>query len=121
MEFGCCTYQGAEDKGGIGWAIVDWKKAPPELKGNYLRDEETQAGYLLELLEIFEAERLFAAFAFTFILENYVYNPDARYDLDMASYGLVKPVANNSQGRGKDLPWLPKQSFYKLGSYYSEH
>jgi hypothetical protein len=39
MEFGCCTYKGAEDKGAedkgaTGWAIVDWEKAKPEIKLN---------------------------------------------------------------------------------------
>ena len=31
-EFGCCTYQGAEDRGEMGWDIVDWNAKPPRLK-----------------------------------------------------------------------------------------
>src|SRR5258708_1753382 len=31
LEFGCCTYKGAEDKGGYGWAIVDANR-PASLK-----------------------------------------------------------------------------------------
>ncbi len=30
-EFGSCTYKGAEDKGGYGWAVVDWSQTPPQL------------------------------------------------------------------------------------------
>jgi uncharacterized protein YndB with AHSA1/START domain len=34
-EFGCCTYQGAEDLGGMGWDVVDFTTMPPKLKGDY--------------------------------------------------------------------------------------
>jgi len=44
-EFGCCAYKGAEDKGAMGWAIVDWDKGKPELKGDYIRDENVQVSY----------------------------------------------------------------------------
>jgi hypothetical protein len=42
-EFGCCTFKGAEDLGGRGWDIVDWNKMPPQLKGDYVYDQGTQA------------------------------------------------------------------------------
>jgi hypothetical protein len=32
-EFGCCTYVGAEEKGGYGFAIVDWDAQPRRLPG----------------------------------------------------------------------------------------
>jgi hypothetical protein len=41
------------------------------LTGDFTRDEEEQARYICESLEIFEAERVDAAFVYTF----------ARYDL----------------------------------------
>ena len=116
MEFGCCTYKGAEDKGGMGWAIVDWKKDRPILKGDYTRDEAVQANYLLELLAIFDGEDVFAAFVFTFVTYNYIYNDDPRYDLDMASYGIVRSMGN--KGYYKNLPWLPKKAFFEIGEYY---
>ncbi len=118
MEFGCCTYKGAVDKGAMGWAIVDWKKDKPELKGEYVRDEDAQAKHILELLNIFETEKVFAAFVFTFISSNYVYNDDPKYDLDMAAYGIVRAMADNIHGCYGDLPWLPKRSFFALGNYY---
>jgi len=119
MEFGCCTYKGADDKGGMGWAIVDWKKDPPQLKGDYKRDEQTQAKYLLELLTLLNAEEVYAAFVFTFISGNYPHHDDPKYDLDMAAYGIVKIMANDGQEHYKGLPWLPKLAFFKLAGYYS--
>ena len=117
MEFGCCSYVGADDKGAMGWAIVDWKKKKPELKGSYTRDERTQSNYLLELLNIFDNEKIFAAFVFTFILENYIYHDDPVFDLDIASYGIVKALGNDKKAY-KDLPWLPKRAFFEVGKYY---
>lgn len=119
MEFGCCTYKGAEDKGGMGWAIVDWKKERPALKGEYVRDEEVQARCLQELLDIFDAEQVYAAFVFTFILANYRYDEDPRYDLDMASYGIVKALEDEEAGYDPGLRWLPKKSFFGVAAYYS--
>ena len=120
MEFGCCTYKGAEEKGPMGWAIVDWKKEKPELKGDYVRSEDTQARYMLELLDIFEKEDVLAAFVFTFILNNYKYCDNPKYDLDMASYGLVKPMGNGDKKYYSNLPWLPKLAFMKLAEHYAK-
>ena len=54
-EFGCCTYRGAEDEGGMGWAIVDETAAPRTLDGDYVRDESVQVAYFHEWLDVFEA------------------------------------------------------------------
>ena len=57
-EFGCCTYQGAQDRGGLGWAIVDRSAQPPRLTEAVVRDEQVQVAYLAESLDIFEEERV---------------------------------------------------------------
>lgn len=119
-EFGCCTYKGAEDKGGYGWTIVDWKKSPPELKGVQVRDERVQAQYLTELSEIFVEENVDAAFAFTFVMPKYPHRADPRFDLDMASYGLVKSFTDAKGTTYPDMPWEPKQSFAALAGYYQK-
>lgn len=117
-EFGCCAYQGAADRGGYGWVIVDWSKTPPQLKRKFFRDEAGQAGYLLELLEIFEAENVEGAFVFTFVSPSYPYDQNPLYDLDMASYSLVKTYKDQRGLRYQDMPWEPKEAFIKLGDYY---
>ena len=121
MEFGCCSYIGADDKGAIGWAIIDWKKHPPEVKGNYQRDEKVQSKYLLDLLTIFEQEEIFGAFVFTFISYNYAYSEDAKYDLDMASYGVVRSTPGIKNNRDQHLEWFPKDSFFTLGDFYKKN
>jgi hypothetical protein len=120
-EFGCCTYQGAADKGGYGWAIVDWTKSPPQLKRDFVRDESGQARYLTDLLQVFEAEQVDGAFVFTFVSPSYPYNENPAYDLDMASYSLVKSYPDRTGIAYPHLPWEPKESFHKLANYYSAH
>ncbi len=118
MEFGCCAYKGAQNKGAIGWAIADWKKQVPEIKGNPVRDEDIQANYIKEHLRIFEEENITGAFVFTFVMYNYLHNENIKYDLDIASFGIVKPLRHQRNGGYQNLSWLPKQAFFELSNYY---
>ena len=117
-EFGCCTYKGADEKGGYGWAIVDWSAEPPRLKGKCIRDEEVQATYLIELLDIFVDEKVDGAFAFTFVMPKYPHASEPRFDLDMASYALVKSYTDRKGVAYLEMPWEPKVSFRMLAEYY---
>src|SRR5258708_18680522 len=59
-EFGCCTYRGAADAGGRGFAILDIsaqdrQSTPPRLHGPYIRDDAEQARVLPAMLSIFDA------------------------------------------------------------------
>ncbi len=119
-EFGCCTYQGAEDAGGWGWAIADFSTNPPQLKGNYARDEGLQARELTDLLGIFEDVGVDGAFVFTFVSPTSMYNEDPTYDLDMASYSLVKSYADKHGSTYPDMPWEPKESFKAVASYFAK-
>ncbi len=117
-EFGCCTYQGAENAGGMGWAIVDFDKRL-QLNGDYVRDEGLQAREIVDGLEVFEKVGVEGAFVFTFVAPNLPYNDNPRYDLDMASYSLVKSYAAGQGATYPDLPWEPKESFRSLADYYA--
>jgi hypothetical protein len=117
-EFGCCTYRGAAEQGGMGWAIVDQDSQPHQLDGDYVRDEAEQTGYLRELLEIFEQEGMDSAFWFTFAGYGLPHRADPRLDLDMASYGVVK-ILEGAQGiTYPDMTWEPKESFHTLAAAY---
>jgi hypothetical protein len=124
-EFGCCTYEGAEDKGGYGFAIVDWDAQPPRLTGSFIRDEAGQAAFLVEMLRTFEQAGFSGAFAFTFVMPKYPHDEkDAQLDLDMASFAVVKSLPVEQAGgarRYPSMPWEPKQSFDALAGYYAEH
>lgn len=117
-EFGCCTYEGAQDAGASGYDIIDWETTPPELNGDYVRSEAVQAQTIAALLDIYRTEGVQGAFVFTFV-EPLPYSPDPRYDLDMASFGIVKVFPEESgQGYEATGHWEPKQAFHEIARQY---
>lgn len=119
-EFGCCCYAGAENRGGSGYDIIDWTATPPSFKGDYVRSEATQAQVLMDLLDIFEAEQVYGAFAYQFIAPDIPHNLDPKQDLDMASFSLVKTYADGSDHDYQSTGyWEPKESFHALAARYA--
>ena len=142
-EFGCCTYRGAADAGGHGFAILDIsaqdKQSPPaRLNGSYVRDETEQAREVTEMLSIFDAAGVDATFVMTFVAPLNPTSDDPLYDLDMASYSLVKSFGGRAGLLGAahpeapwerrrlgmtypDMPWEPKESFRAVADFYTAH
>src|SRR5262245_29296481 len=119
-EFGCATHRGAADLGGRGFTIIEWGDdgRPSGLNGDYTRDEEEQATYLRELLDIFEAEGVDTAFVNTFAAYSLPHRSDPRQDLDMASYGVVKVLEGRLGHAYPEMAWEPKAAFTALADYY---
>jgi hypothetical protein len=119
-EFGCCTYQGADAKGAAGWAIIDTSLERRSIRGRFVRSEETQARYLTDLLTVFREDSVDAAFVFQFASYNLPADDDPGFDLDMASYGIVKVLPAGKRGiRYPDMPWEPKVSFQAVADLYA--
>jgi hypothetical protein len=118
-EVGCCSYEGAEDAGGSGYAIIDWDKDPPELIGEYVRSEQVQADYIGSLLDLYQEEGVHGAFVYTFVEPGQTYSPDPRYDLDMASFGIVK-IFPEGTGKGYEESgyWEPKVAFHEIADRF---
>ncbi len=94
--------------------IVEFDEAglPVRVKDGYVRDEEEQATYLREVLEVFEAEKVDGAFVYLFALGSYPHRPDdPSRDLDMASPGIVKVYDDGS--------WEPKAAFGAVAEIYA--
>jgi hypothetical protein len=130
MEFGCCTFRGAEDLGGRGWDIVDWGQRPPQLKGDYVYDQGTQAREVGELLRINDEAGVDATFVFTFVEPAAGLSDDReqqlaralKFDLDIVRYSLVKSFLDGTHGGTyPDMPWEPKESFRVVADYYANH
>ena len=118
-EFGCATYRGAAALGARGAMIVEWDGATPvRLTRDVVRDEDEQATYLRELLDIFTAEGVDTAFACTFASYNLPHRGDPREDWDLASYGVVKVLADGHGHTSPDMAWEPKAAFRLLADYY---
>ncbi|MEV6195700.1 abortive phage infection protein [Streptomyces sp. NPDC051920] len=119
MEFGCCTFEGAPERGGMGWDVVDYTKQPPEIKAGLVRSERAQAAYLTDVLAAFEAMGLYSAMAYTFVTRDAPHRPqDPRHDLDMASYSIVKTIENRPGDPDAGVHWEPKESFHALARQY---
>ncbi|PRY39700.1 hypothetical protein [Umezawaea tangerina] len=119
--FGTATWRGSGDVAPRSMGIVEHDESglPVRLKGDYVRDEAGQAAYLLELLEIFDAEGVDSAFVYLFALSGYPHRPDdPRRDLDLASFGVVKVLEGRTGDAYPDLPWEPKAAFTALAGYY---
>jgi hypothetical protein len=119
-EFGCCTYKGAQDRGGLGWTIVDRAAQPPRLTEDVIRDEQTQVEYLADVLNILEEEQVAGAFWFTFASYTYPWNASPRHDLDSAAYGVVKILEGATGEQFPGMPWEPKQAFFSLAERYAQ-
>ena len=118
-EFGSTTYRGAADAGARGGEIVEYDgPIPVRLKGDYVRDEQEQATYLRELLDVFVAEGVDAAFVCTFVQYGFHHRADPREDLDMGSWGVVKVLEHRYGDTYPDMPWEPKLAFSTLAGYY---
>lgn len=119
-EFGTCAYAGAPEAGGMGWYIVDYDKNPPEIKGDLVRSERTQAAYLADLLDVFESMNLYAAMAFEFVTPDAPHRPDnPRYDLDLASYSITKTIKDRPNDPSSDWRWEPKEAYRTLSRRYA--
>ncbi|HTU75662.1 MAG TPA: hypothetical protein VMG38_19275 [Trebonia sp.] len=118
-EFGCCTYRGAADRGGMGWMIVEVKSGPSVIPCAYERDEGEQVRYLNDLLAIYEAEGVDSAFWHTFAAyEAPRHHTDPHRDLDLASYGVVAVLGQERSATYPDMAWEPKQAFGALAAAY---
>lgn len=102
----------------MGWAIVDRNAHPPRLTEQVIRDEQVQVDYLVDVLKSLDEEGVDGAFWFTFASYGYPFHPDPIYDLDCASYGVVKVLDGRTGETYPGLPWEPKPSFYALAEYY---
>lgn len=93
-EFGTCAYRGAAARGGSAWMVPD----------GAVPDESEQVSYLTELLDVFEAAGIDAAFWFTFAQWT------KAGDADLGSYGLVRML--------DDVRWAPKAAFRAMADRY---
>jgi hypothetical protein len=107
-EFGCATYRGAANRADR-LDIIEWDDARPfRLKGEHTRDEDEQARYISELLDVFESEGVDNVFVYTFARYGLPHRDAPREDFDVASYGVVKVLQGRRGQRYPDMPWEPK-------------
>jgi len=120
-EFGCAAYRGAAARASRGGEIVEYDAhaRPVRLTAAVMRDEEEQAGYVRELLDLYDAGDADAAFVYTFARWDLPTSSDPERDFDIASFGIVKVLEQGRTGTTyPGLPWEPKAAFTALAAYY---
>lgn len=121
LEFGCCSYKGSQNKGASSYNIIDWNSQRPEINGNYKRDENVQAEYIIELLKIFDEEGAFATFVFEFVDTQHIYDEVPKFDLDMASFGIIKVLPELVPNSNFTENLIPKKSYHTLANFYEKY
>ncbi|GAB4005836.1 hypothetical protein GCM10029992_54850 [Glycomyces albus] len=71
-EFGCGAFTGADLRGAGSFQIVDWFAEPPRIRTDHPRDESVQAGYIGELIDLYDAESVHGCFVFTFAMPDFL-------------------------------------------------
>jgi hypothetical protein len=99
--------------------VIDWDdRARPHLAEPVVRDEEEQARYVRELLDVYDEEGVDAAFVNTFARRDLPYSDDPGRDFDTASFGVVRVLEQGRTGTAyPGLPWEPKAAFHALAAY----
>jgi len=118
-EFGRCTYAGAAQDGGMGWNVVDYDKDPPEIIGGLVRSEGDQARFITERLDQYEAMGLYAALVYDFVTPDAPHRQNPRYDLDLASYSLVRTIWDTPADPGPQWHWEPKLAFHAVAQRFA--
>jgi len=117
-EFGCGAFHGAAALASRGDSILEWGEdaRPVRMAEGTVRDEQEQAGYVREMLGIYDAAGVEAAFVYTFArwdlptLGDRELEPER--DFDAASFGIVRVLpAGMAQGEYAELNWEPKAAF----------
>ncbi len=124
-EFGCGAHRGAGDMAGRDGSNIVWAEDGRALRpnGEFVRDEEEQANYLRESLDVFDTEGVDAAFVYTFARYDLPHRADSNRDLDMMSAGVVKVLdrqnaaLDRADRRYPDMPWEPKTAFDTLAEW----
>ena len=119
-EFGCGTYRGASEMANRDDANIQWGPGarPVALKGEHIRDENEQASYVRELLDVITQEGVDSFFVYTFARYDLAFRCATGEDFDVVSAGVVKVLEGGRGHRYPDMPWEPKLVFDVVAEYY---
>ncbi|MFC7624322.1 hypothetical protein [Microlunatus sp. GCM10028923] len=117
-EFGCCGYTGAAARGAGGFLVINTRTDPPTVPADLVRDEQEQADYLNESLDLFARAGVHGTFVFGFSEPSLPCSDDPVHDLDRASFGIVRVLPRDDEKEPES--WLPKLAFGALARRYRE-
>ncbi len=75
---------------------------------------------MVGVFNIFEQENIYGAFVFSFMEPTNLFSPDPLYDLDMASYEIVKAYPKDTNSSVTNVNIEPKKAFYEVAKRYGQ-
>jgi hypothetical protein len=109
FEFGSCTYRGAANNASTASGVLRGRtelSVPKKL----VRDEQEQADYLTDLLDVFDRTGVHGTFIWGFSEPALITSDEPGRDLDLASYGIV--------AAHPDGTWTPKRAYHAIAERY---
>lgn len=110
FEFGTCSYAGAAEKASQAADVLREAHGHIRVPVKLVRDEQVQADYLDELFDIFAEVGVDGTFVWGFSEPALTRSDEPGHDLDIASYGIVAPLADGG--------WQPKRAFGTVARRY---
>ncbi len=119
-EYGSPAYAGAAERGMLAFDVIDRSGPVPTVFDGYVRDEQAQAAYHLAMLAMFEELGIYSVAIAEFIHPTHPHSDDPRYDLDIASWALVKTIREDYSDWASPYRWEPKAAFRAVARYYEQ-
>lgn len=118
-EYGSQAYEGAAERGFMGFDVVDRFHGEPTVFDGYFRKESAQAEFHLRMLSMFEELGIHSVAVTEFIHPTHPHSPDPRLDLDIASFAITKTIRDDYSDWASPYRWEPKASFHTIAGYYA--
>lgn len=109
FEFGSCAYRGAAAKASTAAGVLGGR-AELSVPKNLVRDEQEQADYLNDLIDVFDRAGVDGTFVWGFTEPALTTSDEPGRDLDLASYGVAAAHADGT--------WTPKRAYHALAHRY---
>jgi hypothetical protein len=85
----------------------------------YPRDEQAQAGLLIDQLRLLDQAGVDGAFVMSFSFPLAPYSEDPRHDIDATALSIVRALCRGQHGTTyPDLCREPKEAFHAIARYY---
>jgi membrane protease YdiL (CAAX protease family) len=120
VEFGCCSFEGAAERGPNGFEVLNWRTSPPTVPNGVVRNEQVQADYISRSLDAFESTGVHGSFLWGFSEPTLTHSTEPSEDLDIGSFGIVKVLPPDPGSSDPCEQWEPKAGFHTLAARYRQ-
>jgi hypothetical protein len=93
----------------------------PRVRAVHPRDEQVQAGLLIDQLELLDQAGVDGAFVMSFSFPLAPYGEDPRHDIDATALSIVRTLPRGEHGTTyPGVGWEPKEAFRAIARYYRQ-